>query len=119
MDHFLTETRTALETKRLCWTEAVYATVAQIPAGWVLGYKDVAVLLGHPGRARHVGFALAAMTPHHTAPWWRVIRSDGTVAMQGDPERGPEQLRRLHAEGVSASAAGRVSMKRFRWDPWA
>lgn len=118
MEHFLSETRTALHRGQLRWAEAVYAVVDRIPLGKVLGYKDVAVLLGHPGRARHVGFALSALVPGHTTPWWRVIRSDGSVAMQGDPERGPEQLHRLHAEGVSASASGRISMKHFQWKPW-
>lgn len=102
----------------LPWRDAVYAVVRCVPAGRVLGYKDVGVILGHPGRARHVGFALSALPPEQPVPWWRVVRSDGTIAMQGDPERGPEQHALLTAEGVAVSEAGRISMKRFRWDPW-
>lgn len=114
----LPDIRRAHRDGSLPWREAVYAVVHSIPAGRVLGYKDVGVILGHPGRARHVGFALSALPPGHQTPWWRVLRSDGTIAMQGDPDRGPEQHDRLTAEGVAISAAGRVSMRTYRWDPW-
>jgi len=110
--------RAALAAGDLGWQAAVFDIVGRIPPGLVLGYKDVGVLLGHPRRARHVGFALAALPPGRDVPWWRVLRSDGSVAMQGDPERGPEQAARLTAEGVTISPAGRVSMRRFRWEPW-
>ncbi|MEL6343523.1 MAG: MGMT family protein [Myxococcota bacterium] len=102
----------------LGWRKQVYAVVDRIPAGHVLGYKDVAALLGRPRNARQVGFALAALVPGHQTPWWRVIRSDGTIAMQGDPYRGSEQIALLTAEGVTISDSGRINMKSFRWDPW-
>ncbi|MFT4975797.1 MAG: methylated-DNA-protein-cysteine methyltransferase-like protein [Myxococcota bacterium] len=114
----LTAIRAAHRDGRLPWRAAVWAVVEHIPAGSVLGYKDVGAILGHPGRARHVGFALAALADPDTTPWWRVVRSDGSVAMQGDPERGPVQLHRLAAEGVELTPAGRIPMSRMRWDPW-
>jgi methylated-DNA-protein-cysteine methyltransferase related protein len=94
----------------------VYAVVARIPPGSVLGYGHVAAALGSPRAARQVGWALSALDPDTAVPWWRVIRSDGSVALQGDPLRGPEQARRLAAEGVEAGPDGRVDMALHRWD---
>lgn len=80
--------------------ERVYAAVARIPAGKVLGYGHVAVMIGAPGAARQVGWALAAL-PHGTeVPWHRVLRSSGHLALQGDPTRGVLQRALLEDEGV-------------------
>jgi methylated-DNA-protein-cysteine methyltransferase related protein len=94
----------------------VYAVVERIPTGVVLGYGQVAAALGSPRAARQVGYALAALEPGTLVPWWRVIRSDGSIALQGDPLRGPEQVRRLRAEGIEVSGDHRVDMALYRWD---
>lgn len=100
---------------------AVYAVVRAIPTGKVLGYGHVAAVLGRPRAARQVGFALAALDEDGCAPdgevvpWWRVPRSDGTVAMQGDSTRGPRQIARLAEDGVELTE-GRIDMRAHRWD---
>ena len=106
----------ALSEDRIGFRAAVYAVVQQIEPGRVAGYGQVAAALGSPRAARQVGYALAALEPGALVPWWRVIRSDGSVALQGDPARGPEQLRRLTQEGVLPSG-DRVDMAQFRWVP--
>src|ERR1700687_3257746 len=68
--------------------------VKAIPRGEVLSYAKVAVLAGRPGGARAVVRALYVVSG---APWWRVIRSDGTVAR----EVAPRQVPKLRAEGVT------------------
>lgn len=93
----------------------VYAVVSGIPHGRVLGYGHVAAALGTPRAARQVGYALAALEPGTGVPWWRVIRSNGTLALQGDPARGPLQERLLREEGVVV-ADYKVDMNRFRWE---
>ncbi len=98
------------------WRAGVYAAVRCIPAGCVLGYRDVGVLLGRPRAARQVGYALAAMEPGQDVPWWRVTRSDGTIAMQGDASRGMIQVRLLRGEGVTVSDRGRIDMRTTRWE---
>lgn len=95
---------------------AVYAAVRHIPAGAVAGYGHVAAALGSPRAARQVGYALAALPPETDVPWWRVIRSDGSIALQGDPNRGPLQAAMLRQEGVHIHDH-RVDMARFRWRP--
>jgi methylated-DNA-protein-cysteine methyltransferase-like protein len=99
------------------WRAGVAAAVRCIPPGFVLGYRDVGVLLGRPRAARQVGYALAALPEGQDVPWWRVIRSDGTIAMQGDPSRGMVQISLLRREGVAVSERGRVHMASARWEP--
>jgi alkylated DNA nucleotide flippase Atl1 len=64
------------------------------------------------------GFALA-IEPGSNVPWWRVIRSSGEIALQGDPTRGPLQRARLIEEGVGFVDRKRqkVDMKAHQWRP--
>jgi alkylated DNA nucleotide flippase Atl1 len=77
------------------------AVVADLAAGEVVSYGEVARRAGQRGAARAVGGFLAAHGGD--LPWWRVVRADGTLA---DHKVG-EQSRRLRAEGVEV-VAGRV-----------
>jgi methylated-DNA-protein-cysteine methyltransferase-like protein len=99
--------------------DAVYEVVRTIPKGRVLGYGHVAAILGEPRRARHVGFALSRLEPGSNVPWWRVLRSSGEIALQGDPTRGPLQRARLIEEGVQFVDRKRqkVDMKAHQWRP--
>jgi methylated-DNA-protein-cysteine methyltransferase-like protein len=106
----------ALSSGQLRWRGAVEAVVRAIPPGRVLGYGQVAALLGRPRAARQVGFALAALGPGTTVPWWRVLRSDGSIALQGDPTRGPLQAAALRAEGI-AVVDFTVDMAAVGWRP--
>ncbi len=72
----------------------VAAVVRAIPKGTTLSYAQVALLAGKPGAARAVVRALYATKG---IPWWRVIKSDGTVAK----EMAQEQVPRLRREGVA------------------
>ena len=79
--------------------KAVLEAVWDIPYGRVMGYKDVACKVGYPNYARHVGFVLSA-TFEDELPWWRVVRSNGSIALKGDPVRGPIQVQKLKEERV-------------------
>ena len=76
------------------WVSKVNEVIRAIPRGRTLGYAQVALLAGKPGAARAVVRALHSMPKG--APWWRVTRSDRTLASQ----IATEQRRRLTAEGV-------------------
>ena len=93
--------------------ESVIAAVDHIPFGKVMGYGDVARQIGYPGRARQVGFVLSQLFETET-PWWRVIRSDGSIALRGDLVRGPQQIRLLKAEGIPFRGQ-RVDMSKARF----
>jgi len=97
----------------------VWDVVRQVPAGCVTTYGDVATILGSPRVARHVGWALAALTPEEepTVPWHRVINAQGRISHRGDFLRPEEQIARLEAEGVVFDERGRCDLKRHRWRP--
>lgn len=91
--------------------QRVFDVVRRVPRGRVTTYGRVAELLGHPGVARHVGFALAAcgdVTP--VVPWHRVVDAQGRISTAG-----AEQRRRLEAEGVRFSRGGAVVLASCVW----
>ena len=94
----------------------VYAVVAAIPPGRVMGYGHVGAALGSPRLARQVGWALAALPRGADVPWHRVLRSSGALAFQGDPARAVLQRARLEDEGV-VFEGDRVPMERYGWAP--
>src|SRR6266705_2481746 len=59
------------------FARAVRRIVRGIPRGRVLSYGEVALRAGRPGGARAVVRALHQLDD---VPWWRVVRSDGTLA---------------------------------------
>ncbi len=85
--------------------EVILDRVRRVPAGFVTTYGDLS-----PGAPRQAGRALS--THHGDVPWWRVVRSDGTLA------KGEEQRRRLEAEDVPIRGE-RVALKQARIDPEA
>jgi methylated-DNA-protein-cysteine methyltransferase-like protein len=71
---------------------AVARVVQRIPRGTTLGYGEVALRAGKPRAAR---LAVRALNRLEGIPWWRVARSDGTLA----PQVAFEQAQLLRAEG--------------------
>lgn len=98
--------------------DRIYAIVRQIPSGQVATYGQVAELAGLPRQARLVGYALYRVTDQDAIPWHRVINAKGEISTS--PFRnGTDELQAclLQAEGISFSAAGKVSLARYRWQP--
>ena len=77
---------------------AVERVVRAIPRGQVSSYSQVAARAGRPSGARAVARALKHLAGD---PWWRVIRSDGTMA----PEVAAAQASKLRGEGVDRALA--------------
>jgi len=86
-----------------------YEVVRRIPSGRVATYGEVAALAGRPGRARQVGYALAALRDA-SLPWHRVLNARGEVSRRSDPACEALQRQLLEREGVGFDAAGRVSL---------
>ncbi|MEZ4322703.1 MAG: methylated-DNA--[protein]-cysteine S-methyltransferase [Myxococcota bacterium] len=93
--------------------QRVYAVVRTVPEGYVTTYGDVAAAMGSPRVARHVGWALAALT-EDDVPWHRVINAQGRISHRGDTGRAELQRHLLESEGI-AFRGERVDLKRFRW----
>jgi methylated-DNA-protein-cysteine methyltransferase-like protein len=92
----------------------IYAIVRRVPRGRVTTYGDVARLAGLHGGARTVGWALASLSHVDAAPWWRVVRSDGTLP---NPRFAAEQRKRLAREGIRFTRRGAVDLRRYGWPP--
>jgi methylated-DNA-protein-cysteine methyltransferase-like protein len=91
--------------------ERIYEAVRRIPRGRVATYGQVAELAGLPGRARQVGYALAALR-EGDVPWHRVVNARGCVSARSDPTFEELQRRLLRREGVALDRAGRVALSR-------
>jgi methylated-DNA-protein-cysteine methyltransferase-like protein len=92
-------TRASFEFHEFVMTElqrAIEAVVKAIPYGRTPSYAGVALRANKPGAARAVVRALHSLKG---VPWWRVIRSDGTMAKQVAAQQAP----RLRREGVKVT----------------
>ncbi|MFJ8657673.1 MGMT family protein [Streptomyces sp. NPDC093795] len=99
------------------YAERVLDVADGIPPGRVMTYGDVAEWLGEGG-PRQVGRVMALYGG--TAPWWRVVRADGTLL----PGHELRALGHYREEGTPLREAGpateghipRIDMRRARWD---
>ena len=76
----------------------VWRVVANIPAGQVMGYGEVAKAAGFPRYSRMVSAALSRSSEQ--LPWHRVVRSNRTLAFDPGSESYRQQAQLLKQEGV-------------------
>ncbi|RTZ16502.1 MGMT family protein [Vibrio aquaticus] len=93
----------------------IFAVIHQIPIGKVSTYGEIAKLAGYPGYARHVGKALGNLPEQSTLPWQRVINSQGRISLKDQDL--VRQREALIEEGVEVSVDGKVSLRKYRWQP--
>lgn len=89
----------------------ILSVVAEIPAGKVSSYGQIAGLIGREKNARLVGKVLSQAEIYGDFPCHRVVNHAGRLAPGW-----PEQRSLLEAEGVTFKPDGRVDMKRFGWN---
>jgi methylated-DNA-protein-cysteine methyltransferase related protein len=78
--------------------QAVWKVVSGIPAGQVMGYGEVARAAGFPRHARMVSKAMGRSPD--PLPWYRVVRSNRTLAFEEGGQAYKRQKTLLEAEGV-------------------
>ena len=78
--------------------QAIWDVVANIPAGCVMGYGEVARAAGFPRHARMVSKAMGRSI--EPLPWFRVVRSDRTLAFDTGSEAYQKQSALLEQEGA-------------------
>ena len=91
--------------------------IRSIPEGRVATYGQIAALAGLPGHARQVGYALSALPEGSDVPWHRVVNAQGRVSRRAAPGWDELQKILLLEEGIVFDSAGRIDLKRFRWEP--
>ena len=89
---------------------AVLCAVAEIPAGRVATYGQIADLIGRPRNARLVGKILSAAEMYGEYPCHRVVNHAGRLVPGW-----PEQAQRLRDEGVAFRDDNHVDLKKSRW----
>lgn len=95
---------------------ALYTAPAQIPAGCVVSYGQLAAYAGLGRAARWVGRTLSQLPDGSILPWHRVIAAGGRLSLSVDSLSGAEQRIRLREEGVQIHN-DRVDMPRYGWRP--
>jgi len=103
-------TQTAAEIRR----EALYSTLMQGPAGYVVTYGQLAELAGLGRAARWVGRTLSQLPEGSRLPWHRVLAAGGRISLPAGSPSGDEQRARLRTEGLSIMN-NRVDMRRHGW----
>ncbi|MEX6502315.1 MGMT family protein [Pseudomonas zhanjiangensis] len=96
--------------------EALYAVLAQVPAGKVVSYGQLAEMAGLGRAARWVGRTLGQLPDGSRLPWHRVLAAGGRLSLPAGSVSGEEQRARLRAEGVLIHA-DRVDIRRHGWRP--
>lgn len=99
------------------WDDRVYDLVDCIPKGKVATYGQLARMLGHPRRARHVGYALGRTPEAVNIPWQRVINAQGRISFPPDSPRYHYQYQLLEGEGIEFQGNGRINLRIFGWQP--
>ena len=96
------------------YVEQVLSLVEQVPPGRVTTYGLIAealhTTLGRGG-PRQVGAVMA--TYGGPVPWWRVVRSDGSLPASHLPDARQEYL----AEGTPLRASGSIDLRAAVWWP--
>jgi methylated-DNA-protein-cysteine methyltransferase related protein len=100
--------------------QRVYDLVRRIPAGRVMTYGQIAVLLRKPTAARAVGYALHSTPAGQAIPWQRVINAQGKISPRSAGDKlhePPVQRLLLEAEGIEFTAQGAIDLSRYLWEP--
>jgi len=94
----------------------VHALVRRIPAGRVMTYGQIAVVLGSRLSPRAVGWALHGCP--EGVPWQRVVNASGGCSTERMPDVPPGLQRRLlEEEGISFEENGTLNLGLYRWSP--
>ena len=93
-------------------TRKIVEQILAVPKGRVSCYRDIALKAGLVNGARQTVRVLHSMSEKYNLPWYRIIRSDGSIAL-AEGEGRELQIKLLRGEGVKVSANGKVDMGRY------
>lgn len=93
--------------------EEVYMIVSNIPPGKVMTYGQIAMMIGGL-TPRQVGYAMR--TAPSGLPAHRVVSKSGKLSPEYVFAGQDVQKKRLEAEGVTFTKAGRIDLKKHIWE---
>ncbi|MCL2185433.1 MAG: MGMT family protein [Treponema sp.] len=94
-------------------TQNIINQILAIPKGKVSSYRDIALKAGIQNGARQTVRVLHSMSEKFNLPWYRVIRSDGSIALADEGKA--LQITLLRNEGVEVSEDGKIDLEKFGW----
>jgi methylated-DNA-protein-cysteine methyltransferase-like protein len=92
-------------------TRRIVEQILAVPRGKVSSYGGIAAKAGLPNGARQTVRVLHSMSEKYNLPWHRIIRSNGSIALEGEGR--DLQIGLLKAEGIEVSAQGKVDLRKF------
>lgn len=113
-DGFFHDARDAASDERVLDDELAYevlSVVAEIPAGCVASYGQIARLIGRPKNARLVGKVLKDSQFYGEYPCHRVVNHAERLVPGWE-----EQAALLAEEGVELKDDAHVDMRRYQWE---
>lgn len=113
-DGFFHDARDAASDERVLDDELPYevlSVVAEIPAGCVASYGQIARLIGRPKNARLVGKVLKDSQFYGEYPCHRVVNHAGRLVPGWE-----EQAALLAEEGIELKDDAHVDMRRYQWE---
>jgi methylated-DNA-protein-cysteine methyltransferase-like protein len=93
-------------------TKRIVEQILAVPKGKVSTYGDVAARAGLVNGARRTVRVLHSMSEKFDLPWYRIICSDGAIALEGEGRQ--LQITLLRGEGVKVSRQGRIDLEKYR-----
>lgn len=113
-DGFFHDARDAASDEHVLDDELAYevlSVVAEIPAGCIASYGQIARLIGRPKNARLVGKVLKDSQFYGEYPCHRVVNHAGRLVPGWE-----EQAALLAEEGVELKDDTHVDMRRYQWE---
>ena len=113
-DGFFHDARDAASDEHVLDDELAYevlSVVAEIPAGCIASYGQIARLIGRTKNARHVGKVLKDSQFYGEYPCHRVVNHAGRLVPGWE-----EQAALLAEEGVELKDDAHVDMRRYQWE---
>ena len=113
-DVFFHDARDAASDEHVLDDELAYevlSVVAEIPAGCIASYGQIARLIGRPKNARLVGKVLKDSQFYGEYPCHRVVNHAGRLVPGWE-----EQAALLAEEGVELKDDAHVDMRRYQWE---
>jgi len=93
-------------------TRKIIEQILAVPKGKVSSYGGIALKAGLKNGARQTVRVLHSMSEKYSLPWYRIVRSNGSIAL-AEGEGRELQIKLLRREGVKVQNNGKVDMDRY------
>ena len=97
------------------FTLKVIHSIAQIPAGKVVTYGQIAAMAGNHKAARQVSRVLHTCSQKYQLPWHRVVGAAGKISIPKDQQGYHQQKKKLQSEGIEFGLSDTIDLSIYQW----